>query len=402
MRHIRKTHALLASLLPALLFWPCGASCLPATHAKAPAKQEAPSPPPTYEEAVKQEQALLENPISAMLPSAGLQFDDDELLKVIDQADREGKADALPEPVAQRLSEWRQAKEAAAAYDNAPWQHGPATVALGGPASLDVPKGYKFLPPAEVAKLAEAGHMDGRARALLASENDAQLYAIDAIETGHYDASALQWDPVSLKQALADHYHSPLATLPDPGQTQAQMLQTLLDRADWLKEPRYDGETHVLAWSNTQPMQPPRVMALRFGRTWTVEIRAIGGVGADALLEDARKFAGAVRFDAGQEYADAVATDARASETIEKTISGGPNPMQQMVAQGLAASLEHDQERRDSEMGRMLLRLAGPVLGLIALGIGAANRKKAPAGAAPGTASDTTSNDGDRPSGGPV
>lgn len=391
MHRSRKTRLIFLSLLPAALLSPCGAFALPAAHAKAPAKQEAPKQPLTYEEAVKQEQALLENPVGAILPSAGLQFDDDELLSVIDQADRAGKADSLPEPVAQRLSEWRQAKEAAAAYDKAPWQHGPATAALDGPVSLEIPKGYKFLPPSEVAKLAQAGEMEGKARALLASEDDAHLYAIDAMETGHYDPASLQWNAESLKQALTDHYHSPLATLPQPGDTQAQMLQNMLDRVDWLDEPRYDEKTHVLAWSNTQPAQPPRVMALRFGRTWAVEVRAIGGIGADALLENARKLAGAVRFDAGQDYADAVATDARATTGIEAVISGGPNPMQQMVTEGLAATMERDQEHRDSEIGRLLLRLAGPVLGLIALGIGAANRKKAAAEAP--TATETTRGD---------
>ena len=383
MRHLRKPSIFFLSLLPALLFWPCGACSLPAAHPKAPAPREAPKQPPTYEEAVKQEQALLENPVSAMLPAAGLQFDDDELLQVIDQADRDGKAGDLPEAVAQRLSEWRQAKEAEAVYGKAPWQHGPATAALGGPASLEVPKGYKFLPPEEVAKLGEAGDTEGRPKALLASEDDTQIYAIEAMETGHYDPSALQWDPASLKQALVDHYHSPLATLPQPGNTQAQMLQDLLDRADWLEEPRYDEKTHVLAWSNTQPVRTPRVVALRLGRTWAVEVRAIGSTGADALLAGARQVAGTVRFGPEQEYADAMATDIRASTSIEHVISGGPNPMQQMVTQGLAASLERDQEHRNSEMGRMLLRLAGPLLALIALGIGAANRKKASAEAAP-------------------
>lgn len=377
MHRSRKNSVLLLSLLPVALWWPCGAFALPAAHAKTPPKREAPKQPPTYEEAVKQEQALLENPVSSILPSAGLQFDDDELLKVIDQADREGKADSLPEPVARRLSEWRQSKEAEAAYDKAPWQHGPATVALDGPVSLELPKGYKYLSSAEAAKLVDAADMGGKPRALVASEDDTHVYAVEALETGHYDPTALQWDPTALKQALDDHYRSPLMSVPQPGDSQAQMLQNLLDKAEWLEEPRYDEKTHILAWSNTQPAQPPRVTAVRFGRTWSAEVRAVGGVGADVLLENARKLASGVRFQNGEEYADAIATDPRATTGIEKVISGGPNPMQQMVTDGFAASMERDQERRDSEVGRLLLRLGGPVLGLIALGIGAANRKKA-------------------------
>lgn len=356
--------------LPLLLL-----AALPAYGKKQP---PAPPKPPTYEEAVAQEQHLLDSPMAAMLPDAGLQFDDEELLRVIDQADHEGKADALPAPVAKRLSAWRQAKEAEEAYKQAPWQHGPVTVTLDGPVSFDVPKGYKLLTAAEVVKLPQFGAEGGEGKALLVSEDDTQLYGLNALEAGHYDPVALVLHPEALKQALDDHYQSPLMSVPQPGDDLAQRAtQQWLARPSWLQEPRYDEQRQILSWSNSQPSAPPRIQALRFGRTWLVQVIATGSAEADALLEHAREFAGAVHFKSGQNYADALPTDQRPTRSIEDVVSGGPHPLQQIATEGLAASMQADEERRDSQFNTMLLRVGGLVLALIAAAVGAANRKKA-------------------------
>jgi hypothetical protein len=369
--------AVIAPLIALALLAPA-AQALP-HHGKPAAAQEKPKPP-TYEEAVAQEQTLLDNPIAAMLPAAGMAFDDDALLRVIDQADHEGKADSLPVPVAKRLSAWRQANEREEAYNKAPWQHGPVTVELDGPVALDVPKGYKLLPSAAVAALAQFGAQDGNGKALLASEDDQHLYGIQLIETGHYDPAALTLHPEALKQALDDHYSSPLMPVPQPGEAGTpQALQRLLDHPAWLQEPRYDEQRHILSWSHTQPALPPRTQALRFGRTWTVQIIATGGIGSEALLENARNFAAGVHFHAGQDYADATPGDARATTRIEDVVSGGPNPMQQMVTERMAAGMQEDQDRRDDAFQSMLLRVCGPILGLIAVAVGTANRRKAAA-----------------------
>lgn len=367
MRHPRLSLLALA-LLPAL------ACALPA-HGKKQAPPPEPKPP-TYEEAVEQEQKLLDSPMAAMLPQAGLQFDDDALLRVIDQADHEGKAGSLPEPVAKRLSEWRQAKESEEAFKKAPWQHGPLTVTLDGPVLIDVPKGYKLLASADAAKLVQSDAQDSAGKALLASEDDTQLFGLGAVDAGHYDPVALALHPEALKEALDDHYRSPLMPVPQPGADNAQALQQWLDRASWLQEPHYDEQQQILSWSNTQPSAPPHIEALRLGRTWLVQIIATGGAEPEALLEQARKLAAGVHFKPGQAYSDTIPSDPRATTSVEQLVSGGPNPMQQMVSQGLAASLQADQDNRDSRFNTMLLRIGGLVLALIAAAVGAANRKK--------------------------
>lgn len=366
----------LARSLLALVLLPVAASASPA-HGK---KQALPEPkPPTYEEAVAAEEKLLESPMAAMLPQAGLQFDDEELLRVIDQADHEGKADSLPVPVAKRLSEWRRAKMAEEAYKKAPWQHGPVTVALAGPVMFDVPKGYKLLPSVEVTKLPQFETIGGEGKALLVSEDDQEVYGLNSVETGHYDPIALALHPEALKQALDDHYQSPLLPVPQPGDEDGMraLQQRLLAGPRWLQEPRYDEQRQILSWSHTQPSAPPRIQAWRFGRTWAVQVAAAGSAEADVLSEHAREFADAVHFKAGQAYADTTPRDDRATRSIEDIVGGGPHPVQQMAAEGLAASMQADQERRDERANTMLLRIGGLVLALIAALVGAANRKKA-------------------------
>lgn len=366
--HPRLALSLLAlGLLPATL---------PAYAKKPPAAEPK---PPTYEEAVAAEQKLLENPMAAVLPQAGLQIDDEELLRVIDQADHEGRADSLPVPVAKLLSEWRQANEAKAAYEKAPWQHGPVTVALADSVTFEVPKGYKLLPSSEVAKLPQFGAEVDEGKALLVSEDDQQVYGLNAVETGHYDPAALTLHPETLKQTLDDHYQSPLMPVPQPGDENGMraLQQRLLDSPHWLQEPRYDEQQQILSWSHTQPARSPRIQALRFGRTWTVQVIATGGAEADVLLKRAQAFAGNVHFKPGQAYADAIPSDSRATRSVEDIVSGGPNPMQQAAIAGLGASMQADQERRDSLTNTSLLRIGGLVLALMAALVGAANRKKA-------------------------
>lgn len=280
-----------------------------------------PAKPLTFEQALSAEVQVLRNPIARRILDNGGSIGDEQLLEVIDRAQRASQAEKLPDAVVERLEAWRKKRAVEDAYLNAPWAHGPTRVALGGPAHLAVPEGYRFLAGEAVAQLPKE-ISGGLPRPLLTSEDNTFAVTVGVSNTGHFAPKQLQLDADRILYRIRNRLHNPLIN----SRASSNMQLGMVAEPEWLEAPRHDPQKNVVSWANTQPApEPPRMFALRLGKTWAVEMQVLApGISeTETPLETVQKLAAAVEFDPGEDFADARKNTPRSNSSMTDII-GGP------------------------------------------------------------------------------
>jgi hypothetical protein len=243
-------------------------SAIPAFATSHPSKSEEPV---TYDDALKMENAYLgelqKNPDIAQV------YSDDSYLEVIDKADKAGRAVGLAPEIRERLEKYRKEQETDDALEKAPWQHGPASIKLAGPATLQLPKGYKYLAPADAdhVRVVSGLAASDRPMAMLASEEDAPdpwAGNLDFENTGHFTSNQLMVDPEAFLKALNDN-KDPMAEVQKIGSG----AYPLDSDTGWLQQPHMDLATSTFSASHgnsEDPLGNDQGTVIVFGRRWAV------------------------------------------------------------------------------------------------------------------------------------
>lgn len=271
--------------------------------------------------------------------------------------------------------------------DTAPWQHGPATIRLSGPATLDLPQGYRYLAPEAARGVpgmpAEAAQLPV---ALIGPEDGTWLAQLIVAPQGYVPTDDTSLDAEALRQTMEVYATDVFASL---------QRQRLRHRSvEWLEPPAWDARRKRLAWayqlgiadmgmdgSGARFGTEIYVNAVLLGRTHAAALQvALGGVFAHqqwlAMDRPLAPLADAIRFDEGQRYIDHQPGDPVAALGLTGFITGPEPEGMRAVGANLAAS----EQRRHERMTGQLLRLAGPLLGLLALAFGAWRRRSGKGG----------------------
>lgn len=270
------------------------------------------------------------------------------------------------------------------------WQDGPLSIRLpGGPATLALPAGYRYLPPEAIAALRRedeavlqrAGRKTASAQekeadapppwGVIAPSPDAEWAArVLVAETGHIEAPP----PGALDAtALADtirHYAagSPLKTLSRGAQ------YTLVT---WLVEPQWEPQTRRLLWAMDKSVfgteagsVPGGVTLVQAGRTRSIVFNVAGRYmtkpQAEGIAQRLAELADAAHFDAGEAHADFKPSAGRAELRSAASLVTGHKPAElRQFEQQVGDMLARDEaQRRD--------RISGLLWQLVPLGLAAA------------------------------
>jgi uncharacterized membrane-anchored protein len=316
MRFLVRTAVLGCLLLPV-------AQLFAASHPSKSAEPEM-----TYDDALKGENSYL----SQIQGNPGMEelISDDPLLKVIDNADKAGKAEGLTPEIRTRLEKYRKDQAAETALKAAPWQHGPAVIRLAGPASLQLPKGYKYLSPADADRVREAtgnGASDSPL-AFLGTEEDAPdpwVGVLDMQNTGHFTPNQLTVDSDAFLKAINDN-KDPLAEMQKIGSGAGFGLDS---NASWQQEPKFDSATSIFSASHSKvgdSLGEDEGKVIVFGRRWTVLLKVTSTSLPKKTMDSIDRLMQGLHFDSGEAYADAKPDDPMAEQTLQDLVVGPINP----------------------------------------------------------------------------
>ncbi len=272
------------------------------------------------------------------------------------------------------------------------WQHGPATIKLDGPATFDLPKGFRYLSPEAVRKLPDNPSPDGELSvALVAPEDGRWIARMIVAQQGYVPTDGIQLDTQQLEQTI-NYYGSRFDLRAPVGSAHMTSMQ-------WIDKPVWDAANHRLNWGyRITDMGSPaggfhydshgELNSVTLGRLYAVALQiTLSGLNQDeqqaATGNPLPALAEGIHFDPGARYEDHQPADATAALGLEGFITG-PKPeetkaSEEMIQQGLARS----ETKRDLHILALLARLAivlVPVLGAWSMRRSrkAANESKSP------------------------
>ncbi|HEX7815486.1 DUF2167 domain-containing protein [Dyella sp.] len=267
---------------------------------------------------------------------------------------------------------------------DAAWQKGPARVHLDGPASFDLPAGYRYLASKDIERLrgkpAVIESEDGKSSipfALVAPDDGSWSARVVVVEQGHVSDEAFTPDADDIKRTMEIYSTNILGQLRNPRPT--------MHSISWLREPRWDAASHRLDWSyqdmafGSMLDSQVYVSSIVLGRTFVVGMQMELGSLSDvkSMLYVAQPpldaMAASVRFDPGQAYEDAKPGDPSSKLGLREYITGPPSK----EMQELPARLEAAHERNFWHGMVRILPLIGLLIAAL-IRLGSRQRKRGP------------------------
>lgn len=210
------------------------------------------------------------------------------------------------------------------------WKTG--TVALdGGIATLNIPRGYRYLGPADANRvLTQAwGNPPGEAPLGMIFPASASPLADDSwgvvvtfAEDGYVsDEDAADIDYAALLKEMQ-------AATVEENKARTQAGYPSVDIVRWATTPRYDAAAHKLFWAEEirfggEPEHTLNYRIRALGRRGVLELNAVGSMGQLSAIErDMQAVLGFVSFNEGHRYADYVEGDKVAAYGIAALVAG--------------------------------------------------------------------------------
>jgi len=247
------------------------------------------------------------------------------------------------------------------------WQHGPATIKLDGPATFDLPKGFRYLSPEAVRKLPDGASPGGDLSvALVAPKDGSWIARMVVAQQGYVPSDGIKLDPQELEKTI-NYYGARFDPRAPVGSAHMTTMQ-------WLQLPVWDAASHRLSWGyRITDMGSPaggfhydshaELNSVTLGRNYAVALQITpSGLNQDEQQRVVGNPLGAlaqgIHFDQGARYEDHQAADATAALGLDGFITG-PKPeetkaSEEYIQQGLARS----EEKRDLHILGLLARLA--------------------------------------------
>ncbi|ULU25963.1 DUF2167 domain-containing protein [Dyella terrae] len=247
------------------------------------------------------------------------------------------------------------------------WQHGPATIKLDGPATFDLPKGYRYLSPEAVRKLPNDPSPDASLSvALVAPEDGSWIARMVVAQQGYVPTEGVQLDTQRLEQTI-NYYGARFDIHAPVGSAHMTSMK-------WLAKPAWDAAHHRLDWGyRYTDMGSPNggyhydshaeLNNVTLGRLYAVALQiTLSGFDQDQKQavtgNPLNTLAQGIDFDQGARYEDHQTADATAALGLEGFITG-PKPeetkaSEDLIIQGMARA----EEKRDLHILGLLGRLA--------------------------------------------
>lgn len=271
------------------------------------------------------------------------------------------------------------------------WQHGPATIKLDGPATFELPKGFRYLSPEAVRKLPEPVSPGGELSvALVAPEDGSWIARLVVAEQGYVPTDGVPLDTQKLEETIR-YYTAGF----DPRAPAGSAHMTTMD---WLEKPDWDAAHHRLRWGyRFADMGSPsgglhydshaELNNVTLGRNYAAAFQInLSGLSVDeqraASGTPLETLASGIRFDAGARYEDHQPADATAALGLDGFITG-PKPeetkaSEEYIQQGMARA----EQKRDLHILWLLAKLAIILVPVLA-GWGLRRSRKAAESAGP-------------------
>lgn len=252
------------------------------------------------------------------------------------------------------------------------WQIGPRTIRLDGPASLDLPEGFRYLSPAAVREWAKKSAAawpdtdDSLPLAIVAPNDGSWSMRVLLLQQGHVPSESFSPDAESLRQTMETRSTNILGQLNNP--------QPTIHNISWLREPRWDAAAHRLDWSYEDTTigggmgRTTYVSSVSLGRTWSyatqLELDGLGESKDLLLLAQPAidRISAGVTFDNGEAYADTKAGDPTSKLGLADYVTGPPTPEMEAFPEKLASA---QRERVWHEVISRILPALALVIGAI-------------------------------------
>ncbi|WP_322095645.1 DUF2167 domain-containing protein [Paraburkholderia bannensis] len=265
-------------------------------------------------------------------------------------------------------------------WHNTSWVEGPKTVPLGKVATIDIPAGFRYLPPPsdDDAGASQTDASDQPASdpltSVLAPNDGSWTMSIVTANTGHTWTDSVYLSPESLAWELRQRL-SPF----DPSEpvSEKSLASKPLVTIEWIREPRWNADKHKLDWSyeNTTMggmgglvQETTDLNAVWLGRRSAVALQIeLDGdqdrARATALQPTFDKLTDGIKFRQGEGYGDYQSGDPKSGLKLADYITGPETEEQQESDQKLARAAGFDWHG-----------LALRILPLLAIGIAAWGR----------------------------
>lgn len=187
---------------------------------------------------------------------------------------------------------------------------GPHEVVLTDQASLALPSGFSYVPPAQASRLMHAmgNQTDSGFQGLIFGEHLQGFVVIDYVKSGYIkDDDARDWDAKELLENLREGTEA-------ANEDRRQRGLREVSVAGWVEPPSYDDRTHRLVWSAELRDKNDQSAGAKAGVNYNTYLLGREGyismnlVTALAVVEEqkpvARELLGALSFNEGKRYAD--------------------------------------------------------------------------------------------------
>lgn len=269
----------------------------------------------------------------------------------------------------------------------APWQRGPARIALGEGVSLDLPEGYRYLPPEYAPAAIEAS--DGMLPpspehlpvALLATDDVSVVLRVAVTTPGHVRIGGLPLDAAVLSRRMSSNVTGFAGTAANYAH----------HSVEWLVVPRWNDDSKQLDWAYADFVTSGGAYGrlytantLLFGRRQMVAMQSVSAslygkhvalVAQDAMVTLAR----GVRFATGERYEDAAVGEAVAPLDLTGYITTGTEaPAEPSPPASAPSSANDEAEAPASDDGpRVFIGLfVSVVVGSLLLALWVSRRKR--------------------------
>lgn len=218
-------------------------------------------------------------------------------------------ADEEPAPPQQRTqSEFDAAVQAA----NAAIKVGPADVPVAGQATLHVPDGYGYIPPAEAKRLLQAmgNTTDDSIHGMVVSTTDekANWFVVVSYSNAGYikDDDAKDWNADELLDGIKTGTEEANEMRKSRGIPEMEII-------GWVEKPQYEAANHRLVWSVSSRHKGSQERGdeginyntLALGREGYISMNLVTDLAAvEQLKPTAKTLLAALDFDQGKRYAD--------------------------------------------------------------------------------------------------
>jgi uncharacterized membrane-anchored protein len=206
------------------------------------------------------------------------------------------------------------------------WTHGPATVALGSQADLELPEGYQFVDAKTTQKLMESmgNHVSKREVGLVAPSRE----GADWIMVFEYDAVGYVKDDEKDKIDKNALLESIREGTEEGNKRRKEMGVPALHVTGWFEEPHYDGKSHNLVWALAAQDDDKREVVnynMRvLGRQGVMSVTLVDAPeGLKASKEEAESLMEAFSYKSGKTYAEFRPGDKVAEYGLVALVAGG-------------------------------------------------------------------------------